>query len=859
MLQPLARHHRTLALFAFAAVATGVAGLAGDAHAQANWLRIGNPPNPPVFQGQVAACDSAHDRVLVYSPSTYVNGNPVGVAHIWEYRLNEPDSGWRQLPTLGSGPIGNVGASVVIDQPNDRMLLYGGYKPYGGPMTNELWALSLSGTPTWSVVPATTDTMRVRMDAFMCIDETTRRLVLYGGSALFSSGYAPTNDVWTLPLDSGPAVWTVVPVTNAPPPARNYAQRAWDPQRRRILEHGGFTYYGYSVRSDTWALSLDAPAHWDEIATTGLQVTRENGGAVVDAAGDRLVLGPGGSRTYPAPAAERKAFQLPLGPGGEWSEAPAADSFDVSAYNYSAVLDRVRHRMVTVSNLFTQSFALSDASGWRRLWPTDPLRAPEEMEGNLLVADPAHAAIWSAGGADKCGFGDLWRLDATGTAQWNWYPQPQALPYSGHAAALDAAGGRVLAVHILANPVQIHALTTDGVPSQSVWAPLDTFPPPRQDYSVVVDPVRERLIVFGGQYFGPHFYGISYNDVWSVPLADLSDWSPLEIAGPTPAARGSHFAFYDDRHDRMVMFGGWQQSGGPIRRYQHDAWALSLSGTPSWTKLDSLDWDPPVSGPITFDPVNRQLFLLHTADLGAPATTQVYLHGTRDDDGWVALTTTGDPPLTAKAIAFAPWCDRLVATSANRSGPQADETWALQVDHAVPALASLESVEASAERVSIAWRLAGAAGPVAISRRVDGGSWQALGLLLPDGEGRVSFEDRDVAPGAQIDYRLSDGARTLAEVAVSVPLRSLLSFAGSRPSPARGEARMVFTLPEASPVTLELFDVRGARVLSRELGVKAAGEHEWTWRETAALHPGLYLARLTGNAGRKEAKVVLLP
>jgi hypothetical protein len=123
----------------------------------------------------------------------------------------------------------------------------------------------------------------------------------------------------------------------------------------------------------------------------------------------------------------------------------------------------------------------------------------------------------------------------------------------------------------------------------------------------------------------------------------------------------------------------------------------------------------------------------------------------------------------------------------------------------------------------------------------------------------VSFEDRDVTPGAQLDYRLSDDTRTLAEASVSVPLRTLLSFAGARPSPARGAAHMVFALPQASPVTLELFDVRGARVLSRELGMRAAGKHEWTWRETATLRPGLYLARLTGNAGRKEAKVVLLP
>lgn len=859
MLPRFARCHRTLATFALAALATGLAGHAAAVAAPATWLRIGDPPNPPAFQNQVAVCDSARDRILVYVPSAYVNGNPVGVAHIWEFRLDSPDSGWRQLETIGAGPAGHLNASVVIDQPNDRLLLYGGWMAYGGVMTNDLWALSLSGTPTWSVLPATTDTLRVRFDSFMCIDESSRHLVLYGGSADFGDHYGPVNDLWTLPLDSGPAAWTLVPVSNAPPPPRTYGQRAWDPQRRRVLEHGGTTWYGTTARSDTWALSLEAPAHWDEIATTGLQVARVSGGAVVDVTGDRLVLGPGSLNAYPPPASEGKAFQLPLAPGGEWSEAPAADSFDVSGFGYSAVLDQVRHRMLTISGTFTQALALSDASGWRRLWPTDPVRAPEEMTGNVLVSDPAHAAIWSVGGADQCGFGELWKLEASGDAQWTWYGQPHARTYVGHAAALDAAGGRILDVILEAGSTGVHSFTTDGVPVHTVWAPLDTFPMRRQDFSLIVDPPGGRLVVFGGHYFGPHFNGNDFDDVWTVPLDNPSAWSPLEIAGPKPPARGSHFAFYDDRHDRMVVFGGWQQSGGPIRRYQHDAWALSLAGTPAWAKLDSLEWDPPASGPITFDPVNRQLFLLHPAAVGPSPTTTTYMHGTLDDDGWVAIPTSGDAPLTAGPIAFAPWCDRLVTTSANISGPQSDETWALVLDHAVPALASLESVEASADRVAIAWRTAGTAEPLAISRRVNGGPSQSLGLLLPDGEGRVSLVDRDVSPGARIDYRLSDGARTLAETSVNVPLRTLLSFAGTRPSPARGAAHMAFTLPEASPVTLELFDVRGARVLSRELGMRAAGAHEWTWSETATLRPGLYLARLTGNAGRKEAKVVLLP
>jgi len=464
--------------------------------------------------------------------------------------------------------------------------------------------------------------------------------------------------------------------------------------------------------------------------------------------------------------------------------------------------DSRRNRMVTTNSVFTHTFSFSDDSGWQRVWPPDPPQQPSALSGHLLVSDAAHEVVWSVGGYGE-GNGVLpgiWKLDPAAEARWTWYPQPQQLPLSGNAAALDLSRHRILDASLNETPPGIIEVEIEDTPTQVVWTATGTRPAQRVDHTAVVDPVRGQLLVFGGHYFGPHFNGTDFGDLWSVPLDDLSAWTLLTPPGPTPPPRGAHFAFYDEPGDRMVVLGGWQQTGGPLHNYVHDAWALSLGGAPAWTQLPA-SWDPPFLGSLTYDPLTRRLFLFR-----AGATV-----ATRGIDAWVTLATSGDPPLADAPIAFAPWCNRLVVATTNRSGPQADETWALEFPHASP-LAARKPPRA----------------PVG-------------------------------APKVEARPQGRDGPHAPAGTTTQAPARAALSFAGTRPSPARGAARLAFALPSAAPVALELFDVRGTRVLSHDLGVQPAGEHEWTWRETAALRPGLYLARIQAGAARLEAKILLLP
>lgn len=85
------------------------------------------------------------------------------------------------------------------------------------------------------------------------------------------------------------------------------------------------------------------------------------------------------------------------------------------------------------------------------------------------------------------------------------------------------------------------------------WEPLATFgtlPPARYRHTVICDAPRHRMLVYGG-------LGVSgyLNDVWSLDL-DTATWSQIVSSGEIPAARARHNAVYDPLRDRMVVFGG---------------------------------------------------------------------------------------------------------------------------------------------------------------------------------------------------------------------------------------------------------------------------------------------------------------
>lgn len=86
------------------------------------------------------------------------------------------------------------------------------------------------------------------------------------------------------------------------------------------------------------------------------------------------------------------------------------------------------------------------------------------------------------------------------------------------------------------------------------------------------------------------------------------------------------------------------------------------------------------------------------------------------------------------------------------------------------------------------------------------------------------------------------------------------SFAleGATPNPARGSrVTIAYALPDATPASLELFDVNGRRLASVDAARGAAGRHVLDLATGRALEPGLYFARLTQGGRALQSRVVV--
>ncbi len=104
------------------------------------------------------------------------------------------------------------------------------------------------------------------------------------------------------------------------------------------------------------------------------------------------------------------------------------------------------------------------------------------------------------------------------------------------------------------------------------------------------------------------------------------------------------------------------------------------------------------------------------------------------------------------------------------------------------------------------------------------------------------------------------------------PLPEAASVTGAPEAPASGlhgvpafglatsprGAGVLLSLPDAEPATLELFDVAGRRLWSREVGSLGAGEHTVGVGDGARLPVGVYLARLRQGAQAATARIVVI-
>jgi Bacterial Ig-like domain (group 3)/FG-GAP-like repeat len=180
----------------------------------------------------------------------------------------------------------------------------------------------------------------------------------------------------------------------------------------------------------------------------------------------------------------------------------------------------------------------------------------------------------------------------------------------------------------------------------------------------------------------------------------------------------------------------------------------------------------------------------------------------------------------------------------------------------VATLASLVGIETAPDLIRLTWYAGGADLVVTLQRRTEPGEWSTLGTLTTNGTGYLIYEDRSVAPGERYGYRLAivdAGSEVFTGETWAVAERMELALAGARPNPSRASRLTIqFTLPAAGSATLDLLDVSGRRIASREVGGLGAGPHAIDLGSGGRIEPGIYMVRLRQAGAVRTRRVTVL-
>lgn len=127
-------------------------------------------------------------------------------------------------------------------------------------------------------------------------------------------------------------------------------------------------------------------------------------------------------------------------------------------------------------------------------------------------------------------------------------------------------------------------------------------PGARAAESMVLDSLRNRVVIFGGR-----FQKINLNDTWSY---DGNDWTQIPTA-TSPSVRELAAVAYDSARDRIVLFGGTQQT------YSNDGRTLTETPLHDTYEFDGTNWKQILSdGPavikpnLAYDPVRNRTIML---------------------------------------------------------------------------------------------------------------------------------------------------------------------------------------------------------------------------------------------------------
>lgn len=781
------------------------------------------------------------------------------------YALNDlwtfsPGNGlWTSVSPSGNAPAARWGQSAVYDPVRDRVLVFGGSAYGPSDRLGDIWALSLSGQPEWTQILPEGTGPSPRFVHTSVYDPSGDRMIVFGG---YDGGFI--NDVWSLELSPAPHWVQIVPGGTAPE-GRDGHVAIYEPVQNRMIVYSGWN--DHVPLGDVWQLSLGDSPTWIPLEPAGaVPPPRRACGAAYDPAHQALIVFGGEEGTGYSGLNDTWALSLTGTP--QWTEIQPGGGQPSPRWGVSGAFDAVGGQALFFGGVDLTDWqnevwgiSIDPSPRWRQLFGGEGL--PADRWGHTLVRDVARDRMLLFGGIEyDFALDDVWELVLAGEPGWRRIFPAGNGPGGRfvHSAILDAPRDRMIVFGGAATPNtnpylnDLWALDLTDPPTWRELHPEGIPPAGRDAHTAIFDPMRDRMIVYGG------WNESLFSDVWELSLTEPLRWTQLTPAGGPPPGRRQHGAIYDPVRDAMIVFGGVDGSGSAGR---NDVWALSLSGTPAWAQIFPAGSSPSPRWGVAmdFDRARDRALVFGGVDL-QDWRNQVWSLSLDANPSWALLSPSGNRPLNRMHSGFVidPDRDRAMMFGGWSGEYAFNDTWALLLDRPVPATISTVQVDTRPGSVRLRWLASeGAEVSATVQRRDQSSDWIAHGQAVSDGNGFLAFEDREVEAGGRYGYRLEIRGTYFEETWIDVPSGLELALSGFEPNPSSRRPTLAFTLPAAPRARLEILDVTGRRIWDRDVADLGPGVHRLAWGNGKPLAPGVYIVRLTLGDRRLTAKSVVLP
>jgi M6 family metalloprotease-like protein len=328
---------------------------------------------------------------------------------------------------------------------------------------------------------------------------------------------------------------------------------------------------GNGALNFTVGANPDIAPRWGKITAGDAFVVVNQAGTVggLSLSASSASIPPSGGTGDVAVATNAPDYSWAFGTDVEWITDVESSTFSTLGpctlrYIVAANDGPARTGHITIDDqVFTVTQAAGAAPGpvtFAQLAPTD---APSARLNHAMTSGPVQGQALLYGGAFNTDFSsETWLWDG---ANWNLL-QPANNPglLASHAMAYDEARGQVVLFGGQDGVSYLNRNQTwiwDG----SNWhqAHPAASPPARFGHAMAYDPVRRKVVLFGG--YGD--YGES-NDTW---LWDGMNWTQA-VTSISPGARSGQSMTFDAAHREMILFGGTIGYNG-VPSWYSDTWA----------------------------------------------------------------------------------------------------------------------------------------------------------------------------------------------------------------------------------------------------------------------------------------------